>query len=80
MCSGITLALLKYELSGDKLFIKPNEKSIKGYEIYFLKKAINSLLGLEIVDQLNIDVDEFQRRSLIQLKTEEEQEKIEKLR
>jgi len=44
-----------------------------------LKKAINSLLGLEIVDQLNIDVDEFQRRSLIQLKTEEEQEKIEKL-
>ena len=25
-----------------------------------LKKAINSLLGLEIVDQLNIDVDEFQ--------------------
>ena len=44
-----------------------------------LKKAINSLLGLEIVDQLNIDVDEFQRRSLIQLKTDEEQEKIEKL-
>ena len=34
-----------------------------------LKKAINSLLGLEIVDQLNIDVDEFQRRALIQLKT-----------
>ena len=44
-----------------------------------LKKAINSLLGLEIVDQLNIDVDEFQRRALIQLKTKEEQEKIEKL-
>ena len=31
------------------------------------------------MDQLNIDVDEFQRRSLIQLKTEKEQEKIEKL-
>ena len=44
-----------------------------------LKKAINSLLGLEIVDQLNFDVDEFQRRALIQLKTEKEKEKIEKL-
>ena len=44
-----------------------------------LKKAINSLLGLEIVDQLNIDVDEFQKRSLIQLKTDEEKEKIDKL-
>ena len=44
-----------------------------------LKKAINSLLGLEIVDQLNVDVDEFQRRSMVQLKTKEEQEKIEKL-
>ena len=43
-----------------------------------LKKAINSLLGLEIVDQLNVDVDEFQRRSMVQLKTKEEQEKIEK--
>ena len=44
-----------------------------------LKKAINSLLGLEIVDQLNIDVDEFQKRSLIQLKTDQEKEKIDKL-
>ena len=44
-----------------------------------LKKAINSLLGLEIVEQLNIDVDEFQKRSLIQLKTDEEKEKIDKL-
>ena len=44
-----------------------------------LKKAINSLLGLEIVDQLNIDVDEFQKRSLIQLKTDHEKEKIDKL-
>ena len=30
-----------------------------------LKKAINSLLGLEIVDQLNVDVDEFQKRSTL---------------
>ena len=44
-----------------------------------LKKAINSLLGLEIVEQLNIDIDEFQKRSLIQLKTDEEKEKIDKL-
>tara|TARA_Y100001936_G_C16068919_1_gene669182 strand:- start:219 stop:2183 length:1965 start_codon:yes stop_codon:yes gene_type:complete len=44
-----------------------------------LKKAINSLLGLEIVDQLNIDVDEFQKRSLVQLKTDEEREKIDQL-
>ena len=37
-----------------------------------LKKAINSLLGLEIVDQLNVDVDEFQRRSSLKLKDEKE--------
>ena len=37
------------------------------------------MLGLEIVEQLNIDVDEFQKRSLIQLKTDEEKEKIDKL-
>ena len=41
-----------------------------------LKKAINSLLGLEIVDQLNIDVDEFQRRSMLKIKDEGEVEAI----
>ena len=41
-----------------------------------LKKAINSLLGLEIVDQLNIDVDEFQRRSMLKIKDEGEVETI----
>ena len=45
-----------------------------------LKKAINSLLGLEIVDQLNIDVDEFQKRSVLQLKTEDEKKNINKLK
>ena len=45
-----------------------------------LKKAINSLLGLEIVDQLNIDVDEFQKRSVLQLKTDDEKKKINKLK
>jgi len=45
-----------------------------------LKKAINSLLGLEIVDQLNIDVDEFQKRSVLQLKTNEEKKNINKLK
>ena len=44
-----------------------------------LKKAINSLLGLEIVDQLNVDVDEFRKRSSVQLKTDDEKEKIEDL-
>ena len=32
-----------------------------------LKKAINSLLGLEIVDQLGHDVDEFRKRSSIEI-------------
>ena len=41
---------------------------------------INSLLGLEIVDQLNIDVDEFQKRSVLQLKTNEEKKNINKLK
>jgi len=45
-----------------------------------LKKAINSLLGLEIVDQLNTDVDEFQKRSVLQLKTDDEKKKINKLK
>ena len=45
-----------------------------------LKKAINSLLGLEIVDQLNIDVDEFQKRSILQLKTDNEKKNIDKLK
>ena len=45
-----------------------------------LKKAINSLLGLEIVDQLNIDVDEFQKRSVLQLKTDDEKKNINKLK
>ena len=45
-----------------------------------LKKAINSLLGLEIVDQLNIDVDEFQKRSVLQLKTNDEKKNINKLK
>jgi len=41
-----------------------------------LKKAINSLLGLEIVDQLNVDVDEFQKRSTLQIKDDAEKEVI----
>ena len=41
-----------------------------------LKKAINSLLGLEIVDQLNLDVEEFQRRSALELKDEKEKVRI----
>ena len=45
-----------------------------------LKKAINSLLGLEIVDQLNIEVDEFQKRSVLQLKTDDEKKNINKLK
>ena len=45
-----------------------------------LKKAINSLLGLEIVDQLNTDVDEFQKRSVLQLKTDDEKKNINKLK
>ncbi len=45
-----------------------------------LKKAINSLLGLEIVDQLNVDVDEFQKRSILQLKTDAEKKNINKLK
>ena len=44
-----------------------------------LKKAINSLLGLEIVDQLNVDVDEFQRRSSLKLKDEKEVQVIKSL-
>ena len=44
-----------------------------------LKKAINSLLGLEIVDQLNVDVDEFQKRSTLQIKDDGEKKIIENL-
>ena len=44
-----------------------------------LKKAINSLLGLEIISRLNTDLEEFQRRSTLQLKTDKEQEKIQKV-
>ena len=44
-----------------------------------LKKAINSLLGLEIVDQLNVDVDEFQKRSSLQVKDDAEKEVIKSL-
>ena len=41
-----------------------------------LKKAINSLLGLEIVDQLGHDVDEFRKRSSIEMKTDDEKDKL----
>ena len=41
-----------------------------------LKKAINSLLGLEIVEQLDIDLEEFKKRSLVELKTDEEKNSI----
>jgi len=44
-----------------------------------LKKAINSLLGLEIVDQLNVDVDEFQKRSSLRIKDDDEKKVIEDL-
>ena len=44
-----------------------------------LKKAINSLLGLEIVDQLGHDVDEFRKRSSIEMKTDDEKDKIDEL-
>ena len=44
-----------------------------------LKKAINSLLGLEIVEQLNHDVDEFKKRSSIDMKTDNEKVKIAEL-
>ena len=44
-----------------------------------LKKAIDSLLGLEIVDQLNLDVEEFKRRSGFELKSDKDKEKIESL-
>ena len=44
-----------------------------------LKKAINSLLGLEIVDQLNVDVDEFQKRSTLQIKDDDEKKVIEEI-
>ena len=44
-----------------------------------LKKAINSLLGLEIVDQLNVDVDEFQKRSSLRIKDDDEKKLIEDL-
>ncbi|WP_440655295.1 DNA sulfur modification protein DndD [Candidatus Pelagibacter sp. HIMB1506] len=44
-----------------------------------LKKAINSLLGLEIVDQLNVDVDEFQKRSSLQIKDDDEKKVIEEM-
>lgn len=41
-----------------------------------LKKAINSLLGLEIIDRLNLDLEEFRKRSVLQLKTDKEQAQI----
>ena len=41
-----------------------------------LKKAIDSLLGLEIVEQLNLDVEEFKRRSSFELKSDKDKEKI----
>ena len=44
-----------------------------------MKKAINSLLGLEIVDQLGHDVDEFRIRSSIEMKTDDEKDKIDEL-
>ena len=44
-----------------------------------MKKAINSLLGLEIVDQLGHDVDEFRKRSSIEMKTDDEKDKIDEL-
>ena len=44
-----------------------------------LKKAINSLLGLEVVDQLGNDVDEFRKRSSIEMKTDDEKDKIDEL-
>ena len=44
-----------------------------------LKKAINSLLGLEIVDQLNVDVDEFQKRSSLRIKDDDEKKVIQDL-
>ena len=44
-----------------------------------LKKAIDSLLGLEIVDQLNLDVEEFKRRSSFELKSDKDKEKIDSL-
>ena len=44
-----------------------------------LKKAINSLLGLEIVDQLNVDVDEFQKRSTLKIKDDDDKKIIDDL-
>ncbi len=44
-----------------------------------LKKAIDSLLGLEIVDQLNLDVEEFKRRSSFELKSDKDKKKIDSL-
>ena len=44
-----------------------------------LKKAINSLLGLEIVDQLNVDVDEFQKRSTLKIKDDDDKKIINEL-
>ena len=41
-----------------------------------LQKAINSLLGFEIVDRLGLDLSEFQKRSSLQLKSGEEQKQI----
>ena len=41
-----------------------------------LHKAINSLLGFEIVDRLGLDLNEFQKRSSLQLKSGEEQKQI----
>ena len=44
-----------------------------------LKKAVDSLLGLEIVNQLDVDIEEFKRRSSLELKSNEEKIKIEGL-
>ena len=41
-----------------------------------LQKAINSLLGFEIVERLGLDLSEFQKRSSLQLKSGAEQKQI----
>ena len=51
----IFLQELPFFFDGEKILADLDAKKV-------LKKAINSLLGLEIVDQLNVDVDEFQKR------------------
>ena len=61
---GIIL-LIKFYLKSCSLFFFDGEKIEQLADLEeskkVLKKAINSLLGLEIVDQLNVDVDEFKK-------------------